>query len=144
MRMASVSLLNFWTQMKLWWWLAIPFLCMHTLMFITCMLQNLQAYIQKVDWLNPQQVAEAYNLLSNLKEPLPLVVSCTTCQRIFCWFIPFLCVYVGSFWLSRLRLSRWICSSICCWKTKRTGGWGTDQLSTTASTGTHGIDQFTL
>ena len=40
--------------------------------------QNLQSYIQKVNWSSPQQVSEAYNLLSNLKEPLPLVVSSIT------------------------------------------------------------------
>ena len=47
----------------------------------------------------------------------------------------FLQMYIGSVQLSRLRLFRWICSSICCWNIKRTTRRGTDWLSTTASTG---------
>lgn len=37
-------------------------------------LQNLQYYIQKVIWSDPEQVAETYSLLQSLKEPLPLAV----------------------------------------------------------------------
>ena len=37
-------------------------------------------YITKLNWLQPEQVAEAYTLLDNLKEPISLAVSTVLLQ----------------------------------------------------------------
>ena len=37
-------------------------------------MQGLQNYVAKLNWLQPEQVAEAYNLLNNLREPISITV----------------------------------------------------------------------
>ena len=53
-----------------------------------------------LDWSKPDHVAEVYNFLNELTEPLPLAVSTNLVCSVSCL------IHVGSIQVSRLRLSR--------------------------------------